>query len=647
MRKLIAIPPLRPLVAYAHDIVMAVVAFVLAFYLRVDADIALYYDTGVLIQATALFTLIAAVVFLAMRLYRGVWRYASMNDLMAVIRAVTLVVLLFVPAMFLLTRLDAIPRSLPLIVWFILVALLIGPRAIYRVAKDGGFERFLAREDPKRVPVLLIGAGDAAELFIRTMQNDPRASYRVVGVLDEGTRRVGRDIRGVPVLGGIADLDRVVADLERHYERPQRLIITESRVDGARVRDLLERAGALNIALARAPSPADLRAETDRGPTIETRPVAIEDLLGRAQAVLDRDAMRALVGGRRVMVTGAGGSIGGELVRQIARLGPAEIALVENGELALYEIDMELSRSHPRLPRRALLGDVRAPERVEELFAGFRPELVFHAAAFKHVPLVEANPIEGVRTNVLGTRNVADACRRHGVGAMVLISTDKAVNPTSVMGASKRLAEAYCQALDRAARPGETRFATVRFGNVLGSTGSVVPLFQRQLAEGGPITVTHPEIERWFMTTREAVELVLQAAALGADEARRGHIYVLDMGEPIRIVDLARQMIRLAGLMPDKDIEIVFTGLRPGERLREELFHASEPLQPTAHAAILIAEPRAADREVLDRALDELEQAAGRMDAARLLGLVRRLVPEYHGTAASPAGERTRATGAD
>ena len=335
-----------------------------------------------------------------------------------------------------------------------------------------------------------------------------------------------------------------------------------------------------------------------------------------------------------MLVTGAGGTIGAELVRQIATFAPAQMTLLDNSEYLLYSIGLELSEAHPGLSYSLVLGDVRDRARLDEVMAAETPELVFHAAALKHVPMVEANPVEGILTNVVGSRNTADACRKAGVAAMVLISTDKAINPSSVMGATKRLAESYCQALEIAGRregSGGTRFVTVRFGNVLGSTGSVVPLFHRQLAAGGPLTVTHPEMTRYFMTVREAVELVLQASALGiaapADEA--GKIYVLDMGEPVKIMDLARQIIRLAGLRPDKDIQIEVIGLRPGEKLREELFHEAEPVVETGHSGLRLAAPRTANLELLGRSLDELAELCADERGAGAMRLLHHLVPEY------------------
>ncbi|HEX7967465.1 MAG TPA: nucleoside-diphosphate sugar epimerase/dehydratase, partial [Stellaceae bacterium] len=584
------------------------------------------------------FTGIAAAIFWWTGLYRGIWRYASLPDLLALLRAVTIVVLVFFPVMFVVTRLAEMPRSLVGIEWLVLMALLGGPRFAYRLFKDRSLGHMLDRGNRSTaIPVLLIGARDGAAMFIREMASDPDRLYRVVGIVSDSGSRVGRQLGGVPVLGTLDDLPQVVARLDQRDERPQRLILCAQTLHGATVRRLLDMADDLTIPVARLPRLTEFKQTLGEDvPTIE--PIALEDLLGRPQAVLDRVGMRALVAGRRVLVTGAGGTIGAELVRQIAAYEPASLVLLDNNEYALYSIDRELEERYRHQPRLAVIGDVRERGRIEQLIAAERPELVFHAAALKHVPMVEANPVEGVLTNVIGTRHVAEACRVHGVRAMVMISTDKAVNPASVMGASKRLAESICQALDivESRKPGGTRFVTVRFGNVLGSTGSVVPLFQRQLAAGGPLTVTHPEITRFFMTVREAVELVLQASALAVkDGEERGKIFVLDMGEPVKIVDLARQMIRLAGFKPDKDVNIEFIGLRPGEKLQEELFYANEPLVPTEAAAIRLAAPRTIDHTMLSRSLDELAEHARERRQERMLALLGTLVPEYGAGAAS------------
>ncbi len=643
----------RALFAFAHDTAMAALSIVLSLYLRLGSDV-LHYQPRLSAIYTVSFTAIAAGVFLLTGLYRGIWRYASLPDLFNIARAVTLTDLVFLPAMFVVTRLEALPRSTLLIDWFVLVALLGAPRLAYRLFKDRGLDHVLERARHRSVPVLLISAKDGADTFIREMIRDPRAFYRVVGVLADTPSRVGREICRVPVLGTIDSLETVVERLDRRGKRPQKLIITAQNLSGDQVRRLLDRAEALAIPLARLPKLTDFQRNLDN-PERALEPIALEDLLGRPQAVLDREGMARLIRGRRVLITGAGGTIGAELARQIAAFSPGRLVLLDNSEYALYLIDLELGERFPGLRQVPLLRDVRERGQVDAVIAAERPEILFHAAALKHLPMVEANPIEGVLTNIAGSRNVAEAARAFGVSVVVMISTDKAVNPTSVMGATKRLAESFCQALDlyqaRQAAAG-TRYVTVRFGNVLGSTGSVVPLFARQLAAGGPLTVTHREVTRFFMTVREAVELVLQAAALPpADEApqangapqanraqqERGKICVLDMGEPVKIVDLARQMIRLAGLRPDRDIEIEFTGLRPGEKLNEELFHRAEPLIPTRSPAIRLAAPRTADYAMLARSIDELEEHARARREERMLQLLERLVPEYRRSTAAPS----------
>jgi O-antigen biosynthesis protein WbqV len=641
----------RALLAFLHDVAMAALSLVASLYLRIGDDIATY-EPRLTATYVVSFTVIAASVFLLTGLYRGIWRYASLPDLFNISRAVSLTVLVFLPVMFVLTRLEALPRSTLLIDWFVLIALLGGPRLAYRLFKDRGLDHILERVRQQSVPVLLISAKDGADTFIREMRRDPRAVYRVVGVLADTPSRVGREIYRVPVLGTIDSLEAVVERLERRGRRPQKLIITAQNLSGDQVRWLLDRADALAIPLARLPKLTDFQRNLDR-PERALEPIALEDLLGRPQAVLDRDGMARLIRAHRVLVTGAGGTIGGELARQIAVLSPSRLILLDNSEFALYGIETELRERFPGLPLVPLLRDVRERPEVDEVIAAEKPEIVFHAAALKHLPMVEANPIEGVLTNVVGSRNVAEAARAFGASLVVMISTDKAVNPTSVMGATKRVAESFCQALDlyearrRAPLGDGSRYVTVRFGNVLGSTGSVVPLFARQLAGGGPLTVTDPEVTRFFMTVREAVELVLQASALSPAATTgdaRGKIFVLDMGEPVKIVDLAHQMIRLAGLRPDRDIAIDYIGLRPGEKLHEELFHPAEPLIATDNPAIRLAAPRTADYAMLARSIDELEENARARREERVFRLLDRLVPEYRRS--KPRANAAAASGA-
>jgi FlaA1/EpsC-like NDP-sugar epimerase len=629
----------RAVFAFVHDTAMAALSLVVSLYLRIGSEI-IGYEPRLTILYVVSFAVIAACVFRLTGLYRGIWRYASLPDLFNIARAVSLTVLIFLPAMFVLTRLEGLPRSTLLINWFVLIALLGAPRLAYRLFKDRGLDHVLERAKHQSVPVLLISAKDGADTFIREMTRDPRAVYRVVGVLADTPSRVGREICRVPVLGTIDSLEAVVEKLDSRGKRPQKLIITAQNLSGDQVRRLLDRAEALAIPVARLPKLTDFKRNLDN-PEHALEPIALEDLLGRPQAVLDHQGMARLIHGRRVLVTGAGGTIGAELAHQVGAFSPSRLIVLDNNEYALYQIDLELCERFPQLGQVPLLRDVRDRAQVDAVIAAERPEIVFHAAALKHLSMVEANPIEGVLTNVAGSRNVAEAARAFGVSVVVMVSTDKAVNPTSVMGATKRLAESFCQAIDlyeaRQAVPG-TRYVTVRFGNVLGSTGSVVPLFARQLAAGGPLTVTHPDVARFFMTVREAVELVLQAAALppAPETSDRGKICVLDMGEPVKIADLARQMIRLAGRRPDRDIQIEFTALRPGEKLSEELFHPAEPLMPTRSPAIRLAAPRTADYAMLARSIDELEEHARARREERMLQLLERLVPEYRRGAAGP-----------
>ena len=619
---------------------MALVSLPLSLFMRLGADIE-YYDPAGIGIAAIIFAGIALVIFWSMHLYRGVWRYASLNDVSAITKAVTFVILIFLAVMFLLNRLEGIPRSTLFINWFVLIALLGGPRFIYRQFKDRRQGRASKSTVSRRVPVLLVGASDASEMFIRALNRNPLAAYNVVGMVDEKGRRVGRNIQGVHVLGTIEDIPAIIDGLSQGNERPQRVIVTKGDLKSDAMRSLIDMADDLGFSLARLPLLTDFQSSLDGSTDI--KPIAIEDVLGRAQHVLDRASMQTLVKDRRVLVTGAGGTIGSELTRQIASFEPAHLTLLDASEYALYSIDLEVGESWPDLDRLAIIADVRDADRVSRIIAKEAPELVFHAAALKHVPIVEADPSEGALTNIMGTRIVADCCRAANVAAMVLISTDKAVNPTSVMGATKRIAETYCQALDLAESAEKeqtgsaTRFITVRFGNVLGSTGSVVPLFQRQLRAGGPLTVTHPDMKRYFMTVREAVELVLEATVLGTHDAREpGKIYVLDMGEPVRILDLARQMILLSGRRPDIDIKVEITGPRPGEKLFEEILHDSEPPVPTEIAGIKLAAPRTSDLLPLTDVIDQIFGAARRGADDDVMSLIRHQVPEFQPEAGGP-----------
>jgi O-antigen biosynthesis protein WbqV len=571
----------RTVITLAHDLTMAWLAYVVSLYLRVGNFN--FSIRGPWIEQSLIFVAICGLTFWFTRLYRGIWRYVSVRDLGLIVQASTASVIAFVPICFAITRLEGIPRSVPGILWFVLIGFLCGSRLLVRLLKEGRLENFLnARAE--RTNVLVIGAGDEAELFIRAMLHDRQSPYKIVGVLDEKESRIGREIHNVKVIASMRDLTRVVNELKSKGNAPRRLVISRAASRTENFETFLAEAQALGLTPSRLPVMSELQDGTKRP---DLAPMALEDLLGRPETSLNRQAIADLIRGKNVLVTGAGGTIGSELARQIAQLQPAKLVLLENSEFNLYSIDLALREAYPSLDLTPVLADVREAGRIMRVFEEYRPHVVFHAAALKHVPMAEMNVRETLLTNIVGTRNVADASLSISADAMVLISTDKAVNPTSVMGASKRAAEQYAQALDVDGKG--TRFLTVRFGNVLGSTGSVVPRFKEQLLKGGPLTVTHPEITRYFMTVMEAVELVLQACAHGLKEPARGRIMVLDMGRPIKIADLAKQMIRLAGLRPDEDVKVVYTGLRPGEKLHEELFSDSEKLTPAGVDGVLLA----------------------------------------------------------
>ncbi len=576
---------------------------------------------------------------LPFRLSLQYWRYAAMGDLVTVVASAAGGAALFALAGLVLGHASANP-AFPIVHGLTLLLLLGTPRVAYRWLRNRGNA---PPAEAEAATALLIGDAEDADLFLRALARDRRQSFRVEGIVSASPRQVGRRIQGQPILGGIDTIDQLLERLRDEGRLPGMLVIATPDLAGPRLAIVVTQAERFGLQVRRAPRPTALDQEERRG-SVDLKPVAIEDLLNRPQVPLDRDGMARLIQGRRVIVTGAGGTIGSELARQVAAFGPATLVLLDNGEYALWQIDLELAETHPHVNRKTVIADIRDKDRVAAIFDAYRPELVFHAAALKHVPMVEANPLEGLLTNAVGTRHVADAARSVGALAMVLISTDKAVNPTSVMGASKRLAEMYCQGLDVAELSHRgMRCVTVRFGNVLGSTGSVVPLFQRQLAKGGPLTVTHPDMQRYFMTVREAVGLVLQASVLGVGGAdlpagREGGIFVLDMGEPVKIVDLARQIIRLAGLRPEEDVEIRFTGLRPGEKLYEELFHGKEPPVPTGYPGLLMASPRTADPADVGRSLDRIAVSCHDGQERAALALLSELVPEFerNGVAAEP-----------
>jgi O-antigen biosynthesis protein WbqV len=634
----------KPLVSLAHDVALAGVAFLVAMFLRLGAESLAAWGLADLGIAAAVAMLTAGIAFLLGRTHTQIWRFAAWREFVELARAVAFASLLFLIVMFVIDRAAAVPRSVPIIQALVLVVLLCGARLAYQATRRRGLR--LGAFDRLATPsaVLIWGADRDAATYLHSLLSDSRAPFRPVGVIDDTGHFHGRNLHGVPILGTSADLPAVVARLGRQGTSPQFLIASRA-LDQRQRRRLLEQASGVGLGVVQIPRRVEV--PTDGLDDL----FSVERLTRRQPITLDDDSVVGLVVGRRVLVTGAGGSIGSELVRQIVGLRAATIVMIDRGEFNLYAIEHEVA-AEARANGVALaprIVDIRDTAALRRVFAAHRPEVVFHAAALKHVPLCELNPIETILNNVHGTRNVANAAAAVGALAMVHVSTDKAVNPTNVMGATKRIAELYCQSLDWAmARTGVavTRFMIVRFGNVLGSSGSVVPLFRRQVLAGGPVTVTHAEVTRYFMSIKEAVGLVLRASAAGlqAERSDRGRIFVLDMGEPVRILDVARQVIRLAGLEPERDIEIEFTGLRPGEKLYEELFYPDEALVPTPSEGVLAALSRPLPLPQLCRRLDLLIDAARRHDEATARRLVAGLVPSM--APGDPGGDHQPASSA-
>jgi len=600
-------PNHRTLAAFLHDLVVTSIAWLLAYALRFNFDVPADYGQQAW-QALIWVVPTFAALFYLFGLYRGIWRFASLSDLQNLLAAVA-VGALATGCLVVLFGIPLVPRSVLILHPMMLALLMGGSRFAYRSWKE---HRLYGPAKMRGNPVLIVGAGEAADSLLREIHRS--GQWYAVAILDDSPEKSGRRLRGLPIVSGLENIDAVAKRLGA-----QHAIIALPGAKPAQRRRATELATAAGLTVLTVPSYDDLL--SGRLSVSNIRKVELEDLLGRESVSLDDQGLQGLLAGRVVLVSGAGGSIGSELCRQIARFGPVRLVLVDSSEFALYLIDEELGSTYPALARSCWASDVRDTARIDEVFSAERPHVVFHAAAYKHVPLMEhVNAWQAVRTNALGTLTMASAACQHGVEKFVLISTDKAVNPTNVMGATKRLAERLSLTVNAENR---TKIVTVRFGNVLGSNGSVIPKFREQIARGGPITVTHPDIVRYFMTIPEAAQLVLQAGVMG----NGGEIFVLDMGEPVRIVDLARDMIRLSGFTED-EIRIEFSGLRPGEKLYEELLADDETSLPTPHPKLRIA--RLSDsmsEEELAEIVDWLA-AAVRAEGEVKAGL-RLYVPEY------------------
>jgi FlaA1/EpsC-like NDP-sugar epimerase len=569
----------RAALAFIHDLIAVVVAWCAAFWLRFNFDMPAPYETGML--RTLLWVApLQLVLFGQFGLYRGMWRYVGVHDLKRIVFAVGLGAIVL--GLILVDQANLVPRSVLVLDPILLVLLMGGGRFAYRAWKEHSlYSPFVGQGEP----VLVLGAGDAAVGLVKDLERSKR--WQVVGLLDDDPKKHGRMLYGAKVVGGLGDVAHWAKELE-----VGQVIIAMPSVSHTVRKSVVEKCTEAGLKVMTVPALDDL--VSGRVTVSQLRNIEVEDLLGRDPVVLDDAGLHSLLTGKVVMVTGAGGSIGSELCRQIARFKPGLLVLFELSEFALYRIEQEFSGQ----PVICVIGDVKDRTRLDKVLERYRPAVIFHAAAYKHVPLMEReNAWEAVKNNVLGTHTLAQAAISHGVEKLVLISTDKAVNPANVMGATKRLAEMVCQGLQGNA---STRFVMVRFGNVLASAGSVIPKFQEQIAKGGPVTVTHPEIVRYFMSIPEAAQLVLQAGLMG----KGGEIFVMDMGEPVKIVDLARDMIRLSGFSDD-EIRIVYTGLRPGEKLFEELLADDEHTLPTPHSKLRIARARTVDESWVRNILEE------------------------------------------
>lgn len=620
-----------------HDLVATAAAIVLTFLVRFEGDSLDARITGLKVFLP-FFVIYAAIVYFVVGLHRNKWRFTSVPDLFNIFRASTFLAASLLALDYVLLAPNFygtffFGKITILLYWFLQMFLLGGTRVAYRYFHYAQtLQRVRVADAP---PTLILGRAADAEVLLRAIESGAVKKVWPVGILSPAINDRGQAIRGIPVLGDIDDLEQVVADLEGRGNRVTRLLLTPSVFNPeARPEALLIRARRLGLTLNQLPS-------LDSGATaVQLQPVAVEDLLLRPSVKIDYQRLENFVAGKAIVVTGGGGSIGSEICERVVTFGAARLLVIENSEPALHAVLESLRGKQSEAEIVGRIADIRDRQRIMQLVADFKPDIVFHAAALKHVPLLELDWDEGIKTNVFGSMNVADAAAASGAAAMVMISTDKAIEPVSVLGATKRLAEMYCEALDHElARKGNgqpsTRMISVRFGNVLASNGSVVPKFKAQIEAGGPVTVTHPDMVRYFMTIREACDLVITAATHALrQETRDVSVYVLNMGQPVKIVDLAERIIRLSGLEPGRDIKITFTGVRPGERLHEILFARGEEMSDIGIPGIVAAKPFQPSMEAIRGWTAALEQGLARNERAAIYTLLRDAVPEFRGEAA-------------
>ncbi|MDO0822214.1 polysaccharide biosynthesis protein [Desulfosporosinus nitroreducens] len=608
----------RTLILMLIDALLINLAAFGSFYLRFDEGIPLnYYQTYY--QTAIGGTILYLAVFYVFGLYNRLWQYASTGELLSIVYAVsvgtggTVAVVYFygISNAATLTYIR-MPHTAALLLWLAMVFLIGGSRFIWRILQENTLDRHVPGSQKQ---VLIVGAGDAGVLAARELKNRNYRDGRPVGFIDDNHSKQKLQLLGIPVLGTRIDIARIVKG-----HNVDEVIIAMPSASGESVREIVQICEKSGVILKIMPGVYDIiSGDINVNPI---RQVQVEDLLGRDPVSVDLEEVAGYVAGETVFITGAGGSIGSEICRQIARFNPGKLVLLGHGENSIFDIEQELRVEHPGIDYITEILDIKDREKVFLIFKRYKPGVVFHAAAHKHVPLMERNPEEALKNNVVGTQNLAEAADQVKVKTFVSISTDKAVNPTSVMGATKRTAEMLIQSLDLRS---QTKFVAVRFGNVLGSRGSVIPTFKRQIAQGGPVTVTHPDMVRYFMTIPEAAQLVIQAGAMG----RGGEIFILDMGKPVKIVDLAKDLIRLSGFQPDVDIKIQFTGIRPGEKLFEELLTAEEGVTSTKHSRIFVAKPNGIDVKLLEELTHVIRERGSFLTRDEVIELLQTVIPTF------------------
>jgi len=597
------------------DGILSIIAFFGAYWLRLEIFPATPIVSTIIVFSCTIFS------FILFGVYKRIWRYSSTDDLLIITKATLISVILAAFAFFLTTRLENMPRSTMLIYFILLTILSGGSRITYRLIRDKTLAPI--NNINERINVLLIGASDEAEALIRS-SHKPDGPYHIIGIFDNDKSKLGRKIRGVDVIGSIEKVYETNSFIKE--KKITKIIIADKNITRKDIGLLLKYVDKIGISLARLPKISELNKAID-SKSNEARPINIEDLLGRSETRFDKNNLEEFINNKIILITGAGGTIGSELANQISDMGPKKIVLSDYSEFALWNITDKISVKIDNENISSVLLDVRDKHEIDKTFKKYKPDIILHAAALKHVPICEDHPSDAMRTNVIGTKNISEKAIKYRTKTMVLISTDKAVDPTNFMGASKRAAEIYIQNLDR--EKSYTDFVTVRFGNVLGSTGSVIPLFQNQISRGGPLKVTHKEATRFFMSVKEAVELVLISLNSSINKKEKGDINVLEMGEPMKIDNLAKQLARLSGLTPGKDIKINYTGLRVGEKLHEKLFHKEEIKITTSHPDILIAKSRQLNFSNVNKTLLTLEDFLVKNNEKEAIKILKNLVPEF------------------